>query len=254
MKAYERLERAIREPRHRGKPAIMPYITSGFPSMEGTIELLEATGRVADAIEVGVPFSDPMADGPTIQRSSRLALEAGVTLPWILESVKAADVQAPMALMSYLNPLLQYGMERLMRDVADAGISAFIIPDMPFEEGSRWRSAAEDAGLGIIQLVTPVTSAERLRMLCEASRGFVYAVTITGITGAKELPMGLVDYLTTVASCSRGPVCAGFGIRTAADIDRLVGHCDGAVIGSAFIDAVDEGIAPDEFVAGLLGK
>jgi len=252
MKGYERLEQAIRNPRNPGKPAIMPYITSGFPSMEGYIELLEATGRVADAIEVGVPFSDPMADGPTIQRSSRLALEAGVTLPWILESLKAADVQAPMALMSYLNPLLQYGMERLMREAADAGVSGFIIPDLPFEEGARWRDAAEDAGLGVIQLVTPVTSAARLRMLCEASRGFVYAVTITGITGAKELPAGLADYLTSVASCSQAPVCAGFGIRSAADIDRLVGHCDGAVIGSAYIEAVEQGIAPAEFVAGLM--
>lgn len=254
MKPYERLEQAIRDPRRSGKPAIMPYITSGFPSMEGYIELLEATGRAADAIEVGVPFSDPMADGPTIQRSSRLALEAGVTLPWILESVKAADVQAPMALMSYLNPLLQYGLERLMRDAVEAGISGFIIPDLPFEEGGSWREAAEEAGLGVIQLVTPVTSERRLRMLCEASRGFVYAVTITGITGAKELPEGLMDYLNTVAGCSRAPVCAGFGIRSAADIDRLVGHCDGAVIGSAYIEAVEQGVSAADFVGRLLGS
>jgi tryptophan synthase alpha chain len=253
MKPYERLEQAIRNPRNPGKPAIMPYITSGFPSMEGFVELLEATGRVADAIEVGVPFSDPMADGPTIQRSSRLALEAGASLPWILESVKAADVEAPMALMSYLNPLLQYGMERLMADAYEAGVSGFIIPDLPFEEGARWRQAAEEAGLGIIQLVTPVTSEERLRMLCEASRGFVYAVTITGITGAKGLPAGLMDYLSTVGKSSSAPVCAGFGIRTAADIERLVGHCDGAVIGSAYIDAVEQGVSPSDFVKALLG-
>ena len=231
----------------------MPYITSGFPSMEGYVDLLESTGRVADAIEVGVPFSDPMADGPTIQRSSRLALEAGVTLPWILESVASANVQAPMALMSYLNPLLQYGRDALIRDAAAAGISGFIIPDLPFEEGQAWREAAEEAGLGVIQLVTPVTSPDRLRRLCEASRGFVYAVTMTGITGANTLPADIVNYLSTVAKSSPAPVCAGFGIRTAADIDRLHGFCDGAVVGSAFIEAVEEGISPQAFVDSLLG-
>ncbi len=248
----QRLEASIRSPRAPG-PAIMPYLTAGYPEREGFGALLREVGAVADAIEVGVPFSDPMADGATIQRAGRAALEAGVTLRWILQEVRAAspEVNAPIVLMSYLNPLLAYGLEALVDDAAAAGICAFIVPDLPWEESGELRTLAEARGLGMVQLVTPVTPPERLARLARGSAGFVYAVTITGITGGSGLPTDLAGYLDRVRAVSPVPVCAGFGIRTAADVAALDGHADGAVVGSALIDALDRGVRAEDFVRRL---
>lgn len=243
MTPAERLSAAIRCPKTPGRPAIMPYLTSGFPTMEGFGDLLLQAGELADAIEVGVPFSDPMADGPVIQASSRVALEQGVNLRWILETIRELPRRpaAPMVLMSYLNPLLAYGLEQLVEDAAAAGISGFIVPDLPWEEGQSFRDHVAAKGLANIQLVTPVTPPERMAMLTAGEGGFVYAVTITGITGGAMDPAAVASYLDRVCASTTKPVCAGFGIRNASHIDGLTGHAHGAIIGTAVIQHLADG-------------
>ena len=247
------LAHAIRNPKHPGLPAVMPYVTSGYPSREGFGELLLGLSDVADAIEVGVPFSDPMADGPVIQLSSRRALESGVTLTWILDTIAGLPRRpgCPLVLMSYLNPLLAYGLDALIDRAVAVGISGFIIPDFPWEESVDFRARVAERGLAAIQLVTPVTPIERLRMLTAGDDGFVYAVTVTGITGAPMDPEQVAAYLDRVRSVTAKPVCAGFGIRSAEHVRALTGHADGAVVGSALVTALGEGQDGPAFVRAL---
>lgn len=249
------LAAAVRRPKHPGLPAILPYLTSGFPRREGFAEQLLAVSDEADAIEVGVPFSDPMADGPVLQRASRIALEDGTTLTWILETLAGLPRApgCPLVLMSYLNPLLAYGLDRLVDDAARARISGFIVPDLPWEEGAALRERAEAAGLASIQLVTPVTPPERLARLGAGEGGFVYAVTLTGTTGAAMDPDAVAAYLDRVRETTGKPVCAGFGIRTAEHVRRLAGHADGVIVGTAMIEALDAGRDGAAFVRGLRG-
>lgn len=246
------LEHAIRSPK-RGNVAIMPYLTAGYPNKEDFCQLLQAVSVEADAIELGVPFSDPMADGATIQGSSEVALANGVSVRWILEMLASCGpLQAPVVLMSYLNPLLAYGLRNLVRDAAEVGVHGFIIPDLPDEEGGQLDQLCEDAGLARIQLVTPVTSSDRLRRLCHRSGGFVYAVTVTGTTGGK-LDIGQVSaYLDRVRKVSPKPVCAGFGIAERSDVQALEGHAEGVIVGSALIRALGRGEDGALFVRALV--
>lgn len=249
------LSHAIRHPKRAGRPAIMPYVTSGWPARDRFGELLVEVGRVSDAIEVGVPFSDPMADGPVIQRTSREALDAGVTLPWILEVLHAVQdrVACPRVLMSYLNPLLAYGIDRLVADAAAVGVSGFIVPDLPIEEAGALDAACARHGLARIALVTPVTPEDRLRRLTAGEGGFVYAVTIAGITGGPMLPSAIHGYLGRVRAIAGKPVCAGFGIRTPDHIRALAGHADGCIVGTAFLEALGRGEDAAAFVEALAG-
>jgi tryptophan synthase alpha chain len=196
-----------------------------------------------DVVEIGVPFSDPMADGSTIQRASFRALQGGVTLPWILKTLKArAPHPRPVLLMSYLNPLLQHGLDRLPDSARQAGVAGFIVPDLPYEESGAMRGALERADLALVQMVSPVTPAARLERLCAQARGFVYAVTMTGTTGkSAEVPDTVLDYMDRVRRAAPVPVCAGFGIRSQAQIRRFAAHVDGVVVGSALLETVERG-------------
>ncbi|MEZ4319281.1 MAG: tryptophan synthase subunit alpha [Myxococcota bacterium] len=229
----------------------MPYLTAGYPEREGFSDLVARVGAVADAIEIGVPFTDPMADGTTIQETSRAALEAGVTLPWILETLKQTETPAACVLMSYFNPLLAYGLERLVDDAAEARVCGFIVPDLPLEEAGPFRELCAAKGLALIQLVTPVTGPERLKRVCAASSGFVYAVTVTGVTGTSADPAALAAYLTKLRSVTSLPVCAGFGIRSRADVERLEGVAHGAIVGTAMLNALRDGVDPVRFLESL---
>jgi tryptophan synthase alpha chain len=215
--------------------------------------VLRAVAAVGDVVEIGIPFSDPMADGMTIQRSSFEALRKGVSLAWIFDELeKSGGVDTPLVMMSYLNPLLAFGYERLAARALETGVCAFIVPDLPYEESEEIRTALEHQGVGLIQLVTPATPDDRLRKLCAASRGFVYAVTITGITGGDAgLPPDLADYLDNVASIAGIPVCAGFGIRAAADVAAVGKHAAGAIVGSALVEVLERGGDPTAFLQSL---
>ncbi|MBS1200575.1 MAG: tryptophan synthase alpha chain [Proteobacteria bacterium] len=254
MQPHETISRAIRAAASDGRPALVAFMTAGFPRKEDFAGQLAAIGEAADVIEIGVPFSDPMADGMTIQRSSQVALRQGVSLRWILDTLAAlpARPHAPLLLMSYLNPLLAYGLDRLPAAARAAGIAGFIVPDLPFEESDELRAALEGEGLALVQMVTPVTPAARLAVLCEAARGFVYAVTMTGTTGKSvSVPEDVLGYMDRVRAVSPVPVCAGFGIRSAGQVRRMTGHVDGVVVGSALVEVLERGDNPAAFLREL---
>ena len=256
MSAHERLSAAISAAKESGRPALVPFITAGYPEPTDFIATLKDVASVGDVVELGIPFSDPMADGMTIQRSSFIALQKGVSLKWIFDQLDSAkgEIDAPLVMMSYLNPLLAFGYDALATRALAAGVCGFIVPDLPFEESEDIRTALETKGLGLIQLVTPATPDARLKTLCEASRGFVYAVTITGITGGDAgLPADLTDYLDKVASFSSIPVCAGFGIRATEDVAAVGKHAAGAIVGSALVEVLERGEDPKPFLNSLLG-
>lgn len=243
------LERRLRD----AGTAIVPYLTGGYPSMRGFQDALEALSAESIAVEIGIPFSDPMADGATIQESSRVALEAGATLDSILGAVEElAPLGADLVVMSYLNPLLAYGLERLVPRLTGAGVAALVVPDLPFEESSELGSTAREHGIGLVQLVSPVTSEARLEALGGTSEGFTYAVTMTGTTGG-SIGSGedVTGYLDRVRAASRAPVLAGFGVRTAEQVRALAPHCDGLIVGSALVEVLASGADPVSFVAGL---
>ncbi len=250
----ERIVTALRAAAKHGQPALVAFLTAGYPDRAKFREHLAAVAQEADLVEIGVPFSDPMADGVTIQRSSEGALRAGVTLTWILEELQLMErVKAPLLLMSYMNPLLAFGLERLARRAAGAGVCGFIVPDLPFDESEELWSVLAPHNIALVQMVTPVTPAERLAKLATASQGFVYAVTVTGTTGGKA--SGTADdisaYLERVRAAATVPVCAGFGIRTREQVEKLRGQVDGVIVGSALVEVLERGESPQEFLAGL---
>jgi len=254
MKAHERIGAALTAANNAGRPALVPFITAGYPEPTDFISTLKAIAEVGDVVELGIPFSDPMADGMTIQRSSFEALQKGVSLRWIFDQLDsaAAEINAPLVMMSYLNPLLAFGYDALAERALAAGVCGFIVPDLPLEESADIREALEAKGLGLIQLVTPATPDDRLQTLCDVSRGFVYAVTITGITGGGAgLPADLTEYLEKVSSMSNLPVCAGFGIREAQDVAAVGKHAAGAIVGSALVEVLERGDDPREYLGSL---
>ncbi len=236
-----------------GKTAIVAFLTAGYPNREKFREHLAQIGDAADVVEIGVPFTDPMADGVTIQRSSREALSQGFTLHWLLEELATMRrPKAPLILMSYLNPLMAYGFARLASDAAKAGVCGFIVPDLPYDEGEDFRAALAPAGLALIQMVTPVTKPERMARLCAASQGFVYAVTMTGTTGrTASVPGEVTRYLGRVAAASKLPVCAGFGIRSREQVEQLRGHVAGVIVGSALVEVLESGQDAAAFLRAL---
>jgi tryptophan synthase alpha chain len=253
----ESISAAIRAAAAQSRPAVVGFMTAGFPDRAGFRRSLAAIASEADVVEIGVPFSDPMADGMTIQRASHRALAGGFTLPWLLEELRQMSPRpdAPLLLMSYLNPLLAYGLDRLPETAVSSGVSGFIIPDLPYEESADVRSAFDRAGVALVQMVTPVTPAERVRKLCEASQGFVYAVTMTGTTGRSlAVPDEVFAYLDRVRAVSPVPVCAGFGIRSPEQVARLKGHVDGVVVGSAIVEVLERGEDPAAFLRALSGR
>jgi tryptophan synthase alpha chain len=249
------LAEAVRAAAKRGEPAIVAFITAGFPRKEQFREHLLMVASESDVLEIGVPFTDPMADGMTIQRSSQAALKQGVSLRWIMSELASMQRPAtPLVLMSYLNPLLQYGYAALARDAAAAGVCGFIVPDLPFDEGDDLRAALAALGVALVQMVTPVTTPARLQQVCAASDGFVYAVTMTGTTGKNVVvPDSVIDYLNTVTATSPVPVCAGFGIRSREQVEKLRSHVAGVVVGSALVEVLERGEDPRPWLRALRG-
>ncbi|MGO9512469.1 MAG: tryptophan synthase subunit alpha [Steroidobacteraceae bacterium] len=254
MRPCDTISAAIRSAAAEGRPALVGFLTAGFPTRRRFGENLAAVAAACDVVEIGVPFSDPMADGSTIQRASFIALADGVTLPWILQELDALPRPrtAPILLMSYLNPLLSFGLDKLPRAAAKAGVAGFIVPDLPYEESDEMRLALGREGLALVQMVTPVTPDSRLAMLCKSAQGFVYAVTMTGTTGkSADVPDEVLDYMDRVKRCSPVPVCAGFGIRSRAQVARFAPHVDGVVIGSALVETLERGGDVRAFLASL---
>ncbi len=254
MRPRDTISAAIKTATAEGRPALVGFLTAGFPSRRQFRENLEAVAAACDVVEIGVPFSDPMADGTTVQRASFAALADGVTLPWILEEILGMPRPrtTPILLMSYLNPLLSFGLDNLPRAAGQAGVAGFIVPDLPYEESGDLQTALDREGLALVQMVTPVTPAPRLEMLCRAAQGFVYAVTMTGTTGkSAEVPEEVLDYMDRVKRCSQVPVCAGFGVRSHAQVARFAPHVDGVVVGSALVETLERGEDVRAFLGAL---
>jgi tryptophan synthase alpha chain len=240
--------------RSSGEPALVAFVTAGYPDATRFLEVVETVSAACDALEIGVPFTDPMADGVTIQRSSEEALRQGVSLRWIFDELERRTfaLRVPILLMSYLNPLLVFGYDALAERAAAVGVSGFMVPDLPLEESGPLAVALKERGLALVQFVTPATPADRVRRLCEASSGFVYAVTRTGITGRQtSMPSEFASYLDSVKSVSSLPVCAGFGVREADQVALVGRHADGVVVGSALVEVLERGEDPVRFLRGL---
>ena len=240
-------------------PAFMPYFPLGFPTPEVSVDVIEALARGgADLIEVGVPFSDPLADGPVIQQATQIALQQGMTVARVLASVaelRRRGVTIPLVLMGYYNPWLAYGLARLAADAEAAGVDGFIVPDLPPEESEDFEAAV--TGVPLIRMLAPTTPAARARRVMAGARGFIYLVSVTGVTGARaDLPPGLPEFVArTRASFAPGtevPLCVGFGIGTPEQA-RAVGElADGIIVGSACvrtIGAADDPVAAAEAFA-----
>lgn len=246
------LQSALVERRSTGGKSLVPYLTGGLGDWTRMVEAVAQAG--ADGIEVGIPFSDPVMDGPTIQESSELALSQGATPPSILDELARVDVGVPLAVMTYVNLVYRFGWERFARTLVDSGVSAAILPDLPLEEVGEWATAADDAGVETVMLAAPTTPDGRLERIVARSRGFVYAVGLLGITGERD---ALAASATVIAgrlkSVTDLPVLVGVGISTPEQAVEVCEVADGVVVGSAVVRRALETGSP-EAVADLVGS
>ena len=237
----------------QNSPVMSLFITAGFPTLEDSLDLIlgfEKNG--ADIIELGLPFSDPLADGPSIQVASQTAIQNGVTMPWILDLVKSVrnHSEIPVILMGYINPILHYGVERMIREAAEAGADGFIIPDLPVGEMPEIREQIQAAGMDFIHLVAPNTSSERMRLIDRHSSGFVYCVSVTGVTGTREgdeVSRSVGQFIERVQeNITSNPKMIGFGIKNHEDAMRVSEHVDGFIVGSALVEIIRRSFNPSD--------
>jgi len=243
------IARAFSATRAEARCALITYLTVGWPSPESTPEMVRALeSGGADLIELGVPFSDPVADGPTIQRASYTALQAGVTPRACLEAVarlREGGLSVPVLLMGYVNPILSYGVEDWVADCAQAGVDGLIVPDLPPEEASPLRAQCDERGLALVFLVAPTTPAARLARIAAETQGFLYVVSRLGTTGADvTLEDGLRRQLAVARQCAPAPVAVGFGISRPDQVRALAPLTDGIIVGSAIVEKAAEGCEP----------
>ncbi|MBN2471566.1 MAG: tryptophan synthase subunit alpha [Anaerolineae bacterium] len=230
------------------RAAFLPYYPIGYPDYAASLETIAAMAEAgADGFEIGVPFSDPLADGPTIQAATQVALENGTTVQHCLDAVaalRARGLTQPMLLMSYLNPLLAYGPERFVQAAQEAGADGLIIPDLPVEESALFSTLCAQAGLALVFFLAPTSSPARIRLAGERATGFIYVVSVTGITGErKALPEDLADFIARVRAETDRPLVLGFGISTPDHVRAVSALTDGFIVGSALVKAGGDGPA-----------
>lgn len=248
------MEEALRDRRDRGAKLLVPYLMGG--TSEDWVDALQAVVAAgADAVEVGIPFSDPMMDGPVIQEASVRALDRGATPQQVIDDVAAAEIGVPVAVMTYYNIVFRAGHRRMGRSLRQAGVGGAILPDLPLEELGPWAAEADDAGLATVLLVAPSTPPDRVPRICARSRGFVYAVARMGVTGERAtLGADAVEVVERIRDATDLPVCIGVGVSTPAQAAAACEVADGVVVGSALVRRLLEGGGPDaagEFVASL---
>lgn len=239
------------------RKGFIAYLTAGYPDVDGTLQavrVLEAAG--ADVIELGIPFSDPLADGPVIQKAATLALQAGMTTPKVLELIRTIrkTSQIPLVVMTYINSILNVGVEKFVRTFADAGLDGIIVPDLPLEESGLLAQCCQEAGVDLIQLVAPTTTAGRLTAICQKVQGFVYCVSSVGVTGVREVDYSqIATVIDTVRSETDVPLAIGFGIGSAQGAKQGASYADAVIVGSAIMQRLmDEGIdSVDSFARSI---
>lgn len=231
--------------RARRRTALIPYLTAGYPTRALSLEALRMADRHADVIEVGVPFSDPLADGPTIQRSTFEALAQGMTLAGTLELVREAALRAPVVIFSYVNPVRRYGVERFLADAAAVGAAGLLLTDLPAGGDPALEAAVQASALDLIRLVAPTTSPARLADAVRGAEGFIYLVARLGVTGVSAaLADGLEASIARVRAATSVPIAVGFGLSTAAQVRAVGGLADGVVVGSALVERLGrDGVA-----------
>jgi tryptophan synthase alpha chain len=256
MTGVERIAEAFESARASGRrAALMPYLMGGFPDLDTSCRIgLEYAQAGADLIELGVPFSDPLADGPVIHAAGTAALRAGATLPAVLEVARAIAEHVPVVLMCYANPALARGLERFADALLAAGVSGLILPDVPLEEAPAALAACDERGLALVPLVAPTTPEERLRRIGAQARGFLYTVSLTGTTGERSgLRDGLAGVVSRAAACTHVPVAVGFGISTPEQAAAAAAAgADGVIVGSRLVRAAGEDGDPVSAVGALV--
>ncbi|HET9386881.1 MAG TPA: tryptophan synthase subunit alpha [Gemmatimonadales bacterium] len=237
--------------------ALIPYLTAGFPTYATSLDALRRVARAgADFVEIGVPFSDPLADGPTIQRTTQAALEQGMTVARVLELVREAALAVPVIIMTYLNPVLSYGIERFVKEARTAGVAGVLLTDLPAGADPALEQAVTRGGLDLIRLIAPTTDDQRLTTALDGTTGFVYLISRLGVTGARDaVPADLESQVRRVRAVSRLPVAVGFGIGTPAQAAAATRFADGVVVGSALLDvlAQDGAAAMERLARDLAG-
>jgi tryptophan synthase alpha chain len=244
------LQNYLLNKREKNQKLLSLFLTAGFPQLDVTLPLLKWLDEAgADLIELGIPFSDPLADGPMIQRTSQIALQNGVTVEKVLEMATAvkSKLRSPLVLMGYYNPILQFGPKKFVQAAANAGVQGLIIPDLPPEESRSLRDAALAENMSLIYLVSPNTSSQRLALIDELTTSFIYAVSVTGVTGAREnVASQATDFLKRLRGQAQNPALVGFGVANAAEARRLAAFCDGVIVGSALLAQIEKhGLSSD---------
>jgi tryptophan synthase alpha chain len=235
-----RIAEAFDRSRTENRAALLTYLTLGYPSPEKSMDLVEvAVASGADLVELGVPFSDPLADGPVIQRATHLALQRGTTVGRCLEmaqDLRARGIAAPFVFMGYFNPILAYGQDAFCRACYEAQVDGLLVPDLPPEEGTELERACQRYGLALVYLLAPTSTPERIRLVTERSNGFVYLVSVAGVTGPRNrLDDDLISFVSHVRAVTDKPLAVGFGISTPAQAQTVAGFADGVVVGSAIV-------------------
>jgi tryptophan synthase alpha chain len=236
------IARTFQSLRERGRPALIPYLTAGYPDRSASEEALRAADEIADLLEVGVPFSDPLADGPTIQRSTFQALQQGMTLAGTLEVIERCRLQRPVVVFSYLNPILRHGLDRFLREAADLGVAGLLLTDLPAGSDPGVEDAVRRSPLDLIRLIAPTTRPERLKLAVKGAEGFLYLVARLGVTGAtRTLATDLTESIGRVREATTLPLAVGFGISSAEQAATVGRLADGVVVGSALVDVLGAG-------------
>ena len=238
------LEKWLRAGRDAGRKLLVAYVTGGMtPDWLEVVQAISAAG--ADAVEIGIPFSDPMIDGPTIQRASVMALEGGATPVSILASLRRADLSVPVAVMTYYNLVFRAGHRRFASSLAESGVAGAIVPDLPLEEAGPWCDEADGAGVETVLLVAPSTPDERAERICARSRGFVYGVGLMGVTGERaQVAASAAGVARRLKKMTDLPVCIGIGVSTVAQATEVCAEADGVVVGSALVRRLIDGAGP----------
>jgi tryptophan synthase alpha chain len=253
-----RIDIAFRELREKKKKAFIPYITAGDPDMKATKEIIRALARAgADVIEIGIPFSDPLADGPTIQRAIERSLSKGASLAGIFRMVKELrkDVRTPFVFMTYYNIVYNHGIEKFVEDAKKCGADGIIVPDLPMEESHALSVASDKKGFAVILLTAPTTPAKRFVRIAACSRGFIYHVSLTGVTGArKSLGEKLLNDIRKLKKLTVKPVCVGFGVSTPEQARRVAKAADGVIVGSALINVLEKNMKNRKRMCGEVEK
>lgn len=253
-----RIDSKFKELRRQGKKAFIAYVTAGDPDMNASKKIVaELAAKGADIIELGVPFSDPLADGPTIQGAVKRSLDAGCTVKKVLDMVRGLRnaIETPFVFMTYYNIIYNYGVKRFIRDSKKAGVDGVIVPDLPLEESGEIMGCASKMGLCLILLAAPTTGATRYAKIAAASRGFVYYVSVTGVTGARRsFSSGLKKNVRALKKLNDIPVCVGFGVSEPAQGKEIASFADGVIVGSAIIKVIEKNLNNKRSIPAKVGR